>query len=537
MLSKDCLDRIYADYGKVTNSRVSETLAYQREIRRYFDPSDNTAYEDLANSAGAIYVGELADFMTASLYPADGSWLEANISPAAPVEVQQSLSAVTEHMRNTLAKSNFYGKVNELIINGLLYNKGLMSVDYDNGLSFNVYDTENTYVSSDTNESVMRTYSHQMVTAADLNSLFTNAPKEAESAEKEEHAPERTYKLIYAIVPNKPLWTKGLNISEEYKFVKLHLLKDYESTDPMILLKPRTGFDACGYKHTPMLQYKTGQKQSLCKRALPDAVIINDYEKKMLERADIANYPAMAVPAELEARGSYDLGPNGIVPVAPGETPPQPISTTLDLNISEHTVARKEARLREMFKVDMIRQASMIGVSQYEHHGMKYNALKAIQPLACLLTSRTTEALLQRVHTLLKENDDMYAQMMAEVPEEMQGAFFFDNLKRMMQKSNRLANMGRAAQAIQAYASFNPQSVQILNSEGAVIQALIDSDLPHLVKSQQEVAAEREGFAQAAQQQEQQEMAMEQQKLQPQMQKNEIEAAKVAMEQGGGETT
>ena len=529
MLSKECLQRIYDDYGRVTNSRTSETLAYHTEIRRFFDPSDDTAYEDLANSAGAIYVGELADFMTASLYPADGSWLEAAVVPQAGIEVIQATTGVTELMRGALAKSNFYGKMNELIINGLLYNKGLMSVEYDDGLSFTVHDTEKTYMSDDMNESVTRTYSEKMVTRYDLESLFENPPKQTPAPEGEEPDVEQSYKLIYAIVPNKPKWTKGLDVSDEYKFVKLHFVRDYEGTEPITLLKPKVGFGACGYKYAPMLQYKTGMKQSLCKRGLPDAAIINDYEKQILERAQITNYPPMAISSELEARGSYELGPNGIVPVSPGEAPPTPIQTSLQLNVSEHTVARKEARLRELFKVDMIRQASMTGVSQYEHHTMKYNALKSIQPLACLLTSRTTETILQRVHTLLKENDQMYGQLMANVPEQMQGSFFFDNLKRMMEKSSRLANMGRAAQAIQAFASFNPQAAQIINSEGAVIQALIDSELPHLVKNQQEVQAEREGFAQAAAQQEQQAMAMEQQKLQPANDANQIKAAEVAI--------
>ena len=367
-----------------------------------------------------------------------------------------------------------------------------------------------------------------MVTAYDLVSLFTNPPALAQ--EHIDNNTEGMFKLVYCIVPNKPEWTAGLDIPGEYKYVKLHMLRDYEGSEPFSYMKPKAGDAANGYKHMPMLQYKTGDEQSLCRIALPDAVIVNDYEKKMLERADIANYPAMAVPAELEARGAYDLGPNGIVPLGSGEQPPMPISTTLELNISEHTVARKEARLREIFKIDMIRQASIMGVSQYEHHGMKYNALKAIQPLACLLTSRTTEAIMNRVHVLLSENDDMYRELLANVPEMMQGSFHFDNLRRLMTKSNNLANLGRAAQAIQAYASFNPESVQILNSEGAILQALIDSDLPHLARSQEEMQAQREGFAQAAAAEQEQAMQMEQQKLAPALQKNEIEAAKVKLE-------
>ena len=145
---------------------------------------------------------------------------------------------------------------------------------------------------------------------------------------------------------------------------------------------------------------------------------------------------------------------------------------------------------------------------------------------------------MNRVHTLLKQNDTQYQEMLAAAPEFAQGKFFFDNLKRMMQKTLRLANLGRAAQAIQAYGSFDPQSLQVLSAENAIIQALIDSDLPMLVKPQDQVQTERAGFAEAAQAQDQQAMQMEQQKLQPAMQANDIKAAEVAMkaqEQQGGE--
>ena len=148
MLHKSSVERIYQDFGSVTNSRVSETEAYHEEIKRHFAVSDSTAYNDLANAAGCVYVGELTNFMAASLYPADGSWLEAVISPQADVQVQQTLRGVTELMREQLASSNFYSKISALIKSGILYNRGLMSVEWDDGLSFSVHDTSKVFMST-----------------------------------------------------------------------------------------------------------------------------------------------------------------------------------------------------------------------------------------------------------------------------------------------------------------------------------------------------------------------------------------------------
>ena len=528
MLTKECTERIYQDFQRVSSVMKSDTVAYSEEIQRFFDPTDDQSRNDLANSSGAIYLAELADFMTSSLYPADGSWLEAQIHPQAPVEIMQPLMGVTELMRMELSKSNFYGKMNQLITNGLLYNKGLVSVEYSGGLNFCVYEPKNTWMSENTDEWASRTYSTKKVKSSDLENLYKNAPEVAK--DELDVAIDKEYEIIYCIVPNKPLWTEGLKVSPEHKFVRLELLKDMSTPDVVTVLEPKTGMSNSGYSQPPMLQFRTGHKQSLCKRALPDAVIVNRYEQAMLERSEMANFPPMASPASLEGRGTFDLKPGDVVPLKPNEQPPTPIVTTLDLNISEHTIARKEARLREIFKVDLVRQAMMTGVSQYEHHAMKYSALKAIQPLACLLTGRTTEALLSRVHRLLMENNKMYADLLTQVPAEMQGSFYFDNLARMMQKSNRLANLGRAAQAIQAYGSFDPQAIQVVSAEGAITQALIDSDLPHLVKPQQEVQAEREGFAQAAQQEQAQAQQMEQNKLAPALQANDLKAAELGLQ-------
>ena len=527
-MKREVIERVWADYGRVSNNNTSDTMAYSDEIQRFFDPSDDQSRNDLANASGAIYLAELADFMTSALYPADGSWVEAVIHPQAPPEIIHSLMGVTEKLRDALSQSNFYGKMNELVTNGLLYNKGLVSVEYTGGLNFCVYEPKTTWMSNNVDEWSSRIYSKKMMKASDLRAIYENIPDDAEDGLEE--AIDRSYEVVHCIVPNTPLWADGLNLAPEYKFAKFELIKDMGSPDNIEVLKPIQGTGNSGYKHCPMMQYRTGMKKSICKLALPDAVIVNEYEKRMLERASMANHPPMASPASLEGRGNQEYKPGDIVPLKPGEQPPSPIVTSLDLNISEHTIARKEARLREIFKVDLVRQASLTGVSQYEHNAMKYSALKAIQPLACLLAGRTTEALLYRVHTLLQENDDMYGQMLAAVPQEMQGAFFFDNLKRQMQKSQRLANIGRAAQAIQAYGSFDPQAVQVLNAEGAIVQALIDSDLPNLVKTQQQVQDEREGFAQAAAQEQQQAMGMEQAKLAPQHEANQVEAGKVQVE-------
>ena len=311
MLTQECMFRLQQDYKQVSSRAAGETQSFSDELRRFFDPNDYEARYDLANASGAIYLAELSDFITAALYPADGNWVEAVSLPEDAPETRVALSSASHHMRNQLAQSNFYGKINELIINGLLYNKGLISVEYTEGLNFVVYDPRKVHLSNNSDEWSTRVYSSQMVSAIDLKAKFKNPPMMTEDDIENGLMAEPRYELIHAVVPNRPDFTDGLNIEKEYKFAQLYLLKDYESHElnEFTLMEPMDGFSGCGYTMCPILQFKTGHKQSLCKRALPDAVIVNRYEQAMLERSELANYPPMAISTSLENRGAYDLGP------------------------------------------------------------------------------------------------------------------------------------------------------------------------------------------------------------------------------------
>ena len=523
MLKEECIMRINMDYGAVSNHTQSNTRAYNREIQSYFDPSDSESRSDLANASGAVYLKELSDFITSALYPMDGSWLEAAVMPTDEDKTRLALAKVSMYLRNAIAKSNFYGKMNELINHGLLYNKGLMSVEYTKGLNFTVYDPNKIDMSQDSDEWSTRIYSSQWVTAMDIAAKFTNVP-EVVAEDIRVGYMGRQYEILHALVPNIPTFTEGLDIDKEAKFVPLQFLRHYQEIPAgkdqtettgsfnLTLMMPHGGYAQSGYSVCPILKYQTGQKESLCMRALRDAVIVDSYEKIMLERAELVNYPPMALPVGLENRGGYSLGPKGKVPLGQNEQPPTPVQTSLQLNVSEHTVARKEARLREIFRIDLVKQYMATGVTQYEQHGMKYNALKAIQPWVCMLTGKTTEAIVGRVHNLLKQEDSKYKELLLALPENTQGLFYFDNLKRLMETSRKLSGMGQAAQAMQAFISVNPQAAQVIDTERAVKEALLYNGLVELIRPQGEVLAERQAFAQQAQQQQTQENQVEAQK-------------------------
>lgn len=524
MLHKSSLDKIWRDWGETKNNDNSSSEYNFYEIERFFYLPEGQIRADLANNAGALYMQEFTDFVTSALYPADGSWLQAVVDENDEPEVMMGLDMVSDHVRNKLSESNFYGKMNELVAHGLLYNKGLLSVDYTEGLNFSVHNPKNTWATDNTDDYSRRVYSERKLRLSDLDAYFSNVPQRYKDL-MAEGLDMYELTVMHAIVPCDDQWAKGIDKDAGAKFVRLSFLLSVEG-HPLYPLKPKEGMKYPTYTTSPLLQYNTGQRMSLCRRALPDADIANRYEQAMLERSELANYPPMAIPLDLENRKGYSMQPGGIVPIKPGETAPTPVATTIDLNVSERTVARKEARLREIFKIDLIKQAQLTGMSQYEHNALKYTALKAIQPLVCTLTSKTTSTMVERIHKLLKKHDPQYRLLMSELPSETQGLFHFDNLKRLMEQSKVLANLGRAAQAIQGYASFDPQALQRVDSTGAVVTALEASQLPHLIKDEAEAAAEAEAYNQEAAGQEQQAMALEQQKLAPSMMQAETDRVK-----------
>ena len=500
MLIKD-IEVIRQDLGNV---RGMQTRPFEAEfLEEYFDRrgSFNTP---LANSAGERYLQELADYMTCALLPIDGSWIQLQkIGDEAEQKQTQKQEEMLKYLRATLAKSNFYLKMKEVITQGLIYNLGVASVDYTGGLTFDVCDETETWVTDEIDEYSNRSYCRKRMSLSSVFALYAedSIPEHIrdEYEDCKKTGMDRDITVITALLPNTEPYVKP---SGKYKFIQVDFIE--EST--LFELKNKTG-NTVGFTHFPLCRFKAEGKYSLANRALSDAMMVNKYEQMMYDQGELVTYPPMGVPKEVLASGSYDLGPRGTTPLDSRGQAPAPIATTATLNISEATIAKREQALREIFKIDLITRAKIVNVSQAEYHQNQYNIMKSIQPLASTLVYRTITALSARMHKLLLDNDPKYKKLASEAEQLKLDNVSFDHLGALMKKAQFMSNVGRLGQAAQFYAQLDPEAGATIDSARVLREAATTLGIPQILKSDSEVQAEQQAKADALQEQQAMEAA------------------------------
>ena len=484
---------IRTDLGSVFANRQQDI--HRSQIEDYFARQvKNTQVTPLANAAGELYLHELAEFMTTLLLPADGSWAQA-IYPAelSQVDIQKS-EQMLNYLRRSLAMSNFYPRAQALIVQALLYNEGIMTVNYHNGLTYDTHDCKDVASTDEADEYLNRSYSKRNISVLELVSDYTDESVPEKYKVDLQKQATSTVEIVTAILPNKEPFFMGSE--SKYKFLKKEFLSDGE----LIELEPKDGA-AVGYNHFPLCRFNTGQVLSMARKGLSDAVAVNSYEQMFLDRGELVTYPPMALPSTLAIRGAYDLGPRGSVPLEGSEKAPEPINTTASLQVSEATIAKKEQRLREIFKIDLIRRVQISSVSQFEYNQNLFNALRTIQPMATNLLYRTITQLMKRTHKLLMDNDKTYKKLAVGVDRLVLDDISFDHIGRLMQKASTLANLGRFGQAAQFYLQVDPEAAALVDVDKALEVGANTMGIPEILRSREEAQEIMKAKAQAVQQQ------------------------------------
>ena len=485
---------IQNDMTKVMANRHTEFSS--TSLREYFDRTI-TRVVPLANSAGELYLNELADFMTCTLLPSDGSWVKAVFDKAPSQKEYKDMEKMLEHLRRQLAASNFYGKMQEMVIQGLIYNRGVISTSYTSGLTFDIHDARDTHTTNEADEFSNRCYIEKIVSLPDLFNTYEEESIPEHIREKyknfKETGTDEPIVLVIALLPNRAPYTSGGN--SNYKYVEVTFINESELYE----IKKKTG-GVVGYNYYPLCQFHTGMAYSLAHKALPDAMMVNKYEQMFYDQGSLITYPPMALSSETVARGAYDLGPKGQVPLNNHERKPEPIIQTGTMNVSEATIAKKEQRLREIFKIDLINRVKITNVSQAEYYQNMYTVLKSIQPMAMNLVYRTVTQLLKRAHKLLMDNDSKYKALAIGGESLDTKKLEFDHLGALLKKASTMSQLGRFGQAAQFYLQVDPDAAVTLDVEKVLSEAANTLGIPQILKDKREADAERKARADAAQQ-------------------------------------
>ena len=503
---------LLGDYASVadlsrTDTGLSRGYTDRETLERYFYGGDENDVP-LANKDGAIYLQQLVHYIVGTLMPSSGEWINIDTVGIENPELLKQISTVEQHMASSLSKTNFYHRMTELVFNALIYNKAIIEPIASTGLSFSVHDHETLAVSDLDDGFSNRAYSEKDVTVDELRKSYNGVPDELMMMGDAEAA-ESTVTVVKGIVPNREPFVPAGKFPKQYKFATVVIVSH---DDGSALLTPKSA--ALGYKTFPIVSFAPYGKQSLAELALPAAEMANRFAKALIERADVANHPPVAMSLETEIRKGYSLSAGGLVPYASGEQPPTPIATQLDLAVSEKTIAQQQQILRNVFKTDYIMRTQIANLSQFEYNQYRYNALAAIEPMVADLVNKAIPTVLMRVHLLLKKLDPKYK----KAASNLEPNFVFTHLNRQLAESKKLANLGRLGQLVTPFAQLNPQSMVALDVDKALTEAATLAGHPELVRSEKD----------------KQEIQQAQVEQQQQLQQQELETERMKAE-GGGE--
>ena len=470
-------------------------------LERHFYHS--TAFDvPLANRDGAIYMQQLVHYIAGTLLPTSGEWINIDTAGITNSELLKQIDGVQKYLAGTISQTNFYKQITEVIYNALLYNRAIIEPQYSSGLSFLVHDHADMDISDLTDDYSNRAYTELERTVDELKQLYTNVPEHL--ATNAEDATSTKIRTLKCVVPNRePFVPKGTHNAKQ-KFVSLEILLD----DKPVVLKPRVPRD--GYTVFPVITFQPRGKQSLAELALPAAELANKFAKAMDERSDIANHPPIQIAVATELRNAYNLNPGGYVPVEPGEPEPKPIATTIDLAVSEKSIAQQQATLRNVFKIEYIVRSQLANLSQYEFNQNRYNALNAIEPLVADFANKALPAILMRVHTILKSQDKDYK----KVASNLQPAFMFTHLNKQLQESRELAKLGHLAQLITPFGQLDPKALMAVDINALIAKGATLSGNASAVRSEGDQQEMQQSMVQEQKELQQQELETERMKAQ-----------------------
>ena len=472
-------------------------------ISNYFELT-NEQWIPLTNTHAVSAARKYIDFISATVFPPDGSWLSHTGKPS------KQKQELLEYVKGTLSNSNFYPEMLRLIKEGVLYNRGLISTEYDLGLNFKCITDNNLCMVNASSPSNRRAYAIDYIGLEDLLTRYKGDIIDELQMDINRQGlvtPDmlaRQYQIVHAIVPLTKFFFDDLKAPRGAKFKKVTLLMGAEKEGEIMHVNDTEKNTL--YSAFPMMMYLPHYNTPLAAEAVVPASKCNEYETLIAQNARKVNNPSMAIGTDAFNKSSFNFDEGGLVVLQNNERKPEPVESKQSFNITGDEVVRFEMKIDKIFKIDLIERVAVINVSQFEAAMNELNALRAIAPAAVDLVTRVPQTLLKRAHMLLKQYDRDYARLAAAVD----GELTMVGLTSRMRKLEIAANMGRFAQGIVPFLQVDQTAVQKIDGDVAV-DVLADAyGLSDIVVTDDQVAAERQAQAQQQQQQMQQEQQLAQ---------------------------
>ena len=494
---------ISEDFKKATMD-WNDGLYDSYSIQHYFDNAHGQI--PLANPYGSIACNEYIEFVSSALFPCDGSWVGLDFKGKS-TEQRTAGVKLLSMLSKKLAETNFYNEITKLVKDGTLYNKGLIETAYKHGaLSFTCVSNKEIVVSTDTDENYRRLYWTKSNSILEIMDEFTNTGDTRLNTLRKtlKESPDLGVEpkdIVTAILPcTEDFFDKP---KKTFRFKRVYFLHEGNGLEQIF---KKDAKDEGGYKTFPFMVYLPHLRSSLASLALPYCMSINNYEELTIDLNRRILNPPIVVGYEQFTSNTINLSENGITPAAVNERTPQPIESSQRPTIGREDIIQLQQLVDKVFKLPLIQRTKITNVSQFEAATNELTALKAIQPATADLVTRITLNLLTRVHSLLKQENKDYRLLALECGSdpEMVG------VSGKMQRLELAASIGRFMQGATPVIQADPSALHKIDTDKTLEELAGAWKLSDIIKSDEEVKAER----QQMQQQMQQQKAVDQQNVQ-----------------------
>lgn len=291
-----------------------------------------------------------------------------------------------------------------------------------------------------------------------------------------------------------------------YPFASKHiLLVDSQKGDGKGGLLMREG----GYQENPWIVSRWSKLshevygRSPAMKTLPDAKMVNEMAKTVLEGAQKAVNPPVAVPHEsfilplkLRANGINYRQAGGV------DDKIEPIFNDTRIDFGEMVMERTRNRIREGFYVDQLQLGTGPMMTATEVVQRTEERLKFMGPMLGRQNTEFLGPLIDRIFGIM-----LRRKMFAPIPRELSGRRITPHFSSAIAKTQRAAEATAVLRAIAAMvpmAQIDPSAIDILNAEEGLRHVAKLYDMPQeMIRSERDIAALRQGRQQAMQQQEQ----------------------------------
>ena len=443
------------DYQKVRSDSFGFGIDHAG-LHKFFDCSGFGVYPNIS-SAGTRALDKLTKYIMSTFLPSTGEWVDAEY------DVEDDAVAV-QKMRNLFAKriaeSNFYDEATKTLRRGIVFKRSFLDSPFSDSISFHSVESDNIYLSKDMVLANRRVYAEEILSGEDIRSSFKNLPEHFDRPDNNEtdYVGNSIFTVISGIIPVSDRFFIDPIKEEGYTYKKVFFTVGGATGD--FFLEPMDDSELY-LRSIPIVSFDAGGGESLAMMALPHCVKLERYDLQMDEYGDLVTRPPMHVDNATLMRGTFNFKSRGLVATSGNEAVPSPIPTAGNLPFGLEEMREEKQDIREIFSLDLIAQANINSLSQYEVAANNLAVVNVIAPLITDFLERSLNYIVQRVHRLLVDNDAEYRKLASQVSGKIV-IYGADRIKNRLQKR---VDMGQFVQTIAPMAQIDPSSLHTINGD------------------------------------------------------------------------